>query len=188
MSARWRSATNALLGLSVLSWGAMAGCHATTVQPDYVMTTAHESPTDVRTALTTLEHLNDQLARTSDPTTQTMLRAQMEHLAAERQEALETLAQTSPQRVLALAITSEARDRFPASVQQELETVVDLEGIVEMLIEDRFGERTSITHYTLMTGPDRYTLYFLKEPIGLQPGAPLKIRGLQVGHSLIISE
>lgn len=64
-----------------------------------------------------------------------------------------------------------------------------VQGRIEVVVEDRFDQRVSITHYTLQTATERLELVFpgRREVEGLMSGSDVEVSGRRQGRQLIVS-
>ena len=111
---------------------------------------------------------------------------EMKHHARSRSKAMEDLVASDPGMALQAALTPEERSQFPASVQAELESAVDVEGELEVIIEDNFEEGTFTTHHAIIAGKERYSLHFAEEPPELTSGSKVKVKGLRAGKRIAV--
>ena len=126
----------------------------------------------------TLVDLNGQYHAASATARPEILR-ELLRVAAERQKALAALMQTDPGAVLRAALPAGLRASFPPEVRPYVEEEVELEGVVEVLHEDR--DAGSRYLYFLETGGQRYTLHFASDAPALLTGTRLRVKGVRVG-------
>ncbi len=122
----------------------------------------------------------------TDDAMKTALLEEMKGLAQRREGALEALMHTRPQDALELVFSPAERTEFPEVLHPDLEEPIALEGILEVLIEDRFEEGVSLTHYTLVVEEQRYTLHFVGESPALISGSIIRVRGVRAGSSIAV--
>jgi hypothetical protein len=105
-------------------------------------------------------------------------------VAADRQRCLAALLDTDPGAVMRAALPESLRASFPPAVQTYIEERVDLEGVLEVLHEDR--EKGSRYLYFLQTPKERVSLHFVTEPPALTSGARVRITGVRIGTDLVL--
>ncbi len=117
----------------------------------------------------------------------------MQAMAANRQTQWESLAQAHPDRALTLATLVPERKAFPETVRPYLEDVVDLEGTLEIAVEDDLVGGRSRMHYTLVIGNARYTLHPIHDVAsfggteeGWESGARIRVQGTKLGHHIVV--
>lgn len=125
--------------------------------------------------------LNDRYRRASPPE-QAQLLSELVTAAANRQRHLSALIETNPGEVLRLAIAEELRAQMPPQVQGYLEGWVEIEGVVEVLVEDR--DPGSRYLYFLQTSTERFTLHFSSEAPGLISGNRIRVKGVRIGKAI----
>jgi hypothetical protein len=106
-------------------------------------------------------------------------------VAATRRQALAALVENDPAEVLRIALTADIRDTLPPAVQRAVEEFVQIEGDLEVLVEDR--DDGSQYHYFLDTGRARFSLHFAADPPKLQTGARIRAHGVQVSGALALA-
>ena len=106
--------------------------------------------------------------------------------ARDRSKAMEELIAADPGLALQIALTPEERNQFPVLVQVELEREVNLEGDLDVLIEDNFDEGTAKTHHTIIAGGERYSLHFAEQPPELMSNSKVKVKGLMAGKRIAV--
>jgi hypothetical protein len=105
-------------------------------------------------------------------------------VAANRQRALAALIETDPGAVLRVAVPASLRVGLPPVVQAYLEEEVEIEGVLEVLHEDR--DHGSRYLYFVEAAGERFSLHFAAEPPALQTGTRVRIKGVRVGRSLAL--
>jgi len=109
---------------------------------------------------------------------------ELDGIARARQRALAALAETEPAAVLRLAVPSGLRASLPGAVQPYVEHDVELEGELEVLVEDR--DPGSRYLYFLQTPIERLSLHFAGDAPALQTGARVRVKGLRVDTGLVL--
>ena len=123
--------------------------------------------------------------RAAAPGERSELLLQMRSLAAERQQLLSSLIQTSPAEVLRVAIPGHIAAALPASVQRSLEQETDTQGQLEVIYED--GKNSATLHHYVKTGGQRLELKFAANvPTNLLTGATVHVHGTRVGNVLAL--
>src|SRR2546423_5349637 len=111
---------------------------------------------------------------------------QLRALAAERQQFLNSLIQTSPAEVLRVAIPSEVSAHMPGSVRGYLEQETDTEGELQVTYED--AKNSATLHHYVKTGGQRLELKFAANaPTNLLTGARVHVHGTRIGSALALS-
>ncbi len=111
---------------------------------------------------------------------------ELAEVARARQRALAALAETEPAAVLRMAVPSGLRASLPAAVQPYVEHEVELEGVLEVLVEDR--DPGSRYLYFLQTPTERLSLHFAGEAPALQTGARVRVNGVRVDTVLVVPQ
>jgi len=109
---------------------------------------------------------------------------ELDGIARARQRALVALSETEPAAVLRLAVPSGLRASLPTAVQPYVEHEVALDGVLEVLVEDR--DPGSRYLYFLQTPTERLSLHFEGEAPALQTGARVRVKGLRVDTGLVV--
>lgn len=109
---------------------------------------------------------------------------QLDSVARVRQRVLAALSETEPAAVLRLALPSKLRASLPGAVQSYVEHEAELEGVLEVLVEDR--DQGSRYLYFLQTPTERLSLYFAGEAPALQTGERVRVKGLRVDTALVV--
>jgi Gametolysin peptidase M11/NPCBM-associated, NEW3 domain of alpha-galactosidase len=105
--------------------------------------------------------------------------------AQERQQLLANLTEDDPAAVLAAALPAEFRAALPSEVQKFVEQEVDVEGSLEVLIEDH--PHFSKTRYGLRMAKARLSLHFASDPpTQILSGSQVQVQGLQVNGDLAL--
>ncbi len=104
--------------------------------------------------------------------------------AAERAASLLDLMETDPAEVLRLAVPPGLRASLPAAVQADVEEPIDVEGIVEVLVED-YEASHRVLHF-LQTSSRRYSLHFAGTPPDLLSDTRIRARGLHLHGALAL--
>ncbi len=128
-----------------------------------------------------------------EASTRAKLVKDMQAMAANRQTQWESLAQAHPVRALTLATLVPERKAFPETVRSYLEDVVDLEGTLEVAVEDDLVGGRSRMHYTLVVGDLRYALHPVHDvaPLGgveegWESGARIRVQGTKLGQHIVV--
>jgi hypothetical protein len=182
----WKIGLSLLLALwtflvLVLSSNAMASPPSRTHEILPLEATA--PPAEAEQLTQSLVALSARYQRAAAPE-QAQLRQEMVELAEARQQQLAALMKEYPGEVLRLALPSHVQARMPAAVRAYLEEEVELEGEVEVFIEDY--DRTSRTRYFLKTAAERVSLHFAARPPQLQSGTRLRLKGVRVDSALAL--
>src|SRR5881296_189299 len=102
-------------------------------------------------------------------------------IVATRQQLLASLIESDPGEVLRVALPAALRASLPPAVQASVEEEVDLDGVLEVLHEDRpTGSRYL---YFLETQTERLSLHFAVDPPALQSGSQVHVKGVRVGQT-----
>lgn len=106
-------------------------------------------------------------------------------VAASRREFLAARMEEDPGEVLRVAVPATIRAGLPLDVQDFVEQEVEVEGMVEVLHEDRdVGSRYL---YFLDTLGERFSLHFAADaPTHLQTGAHVRVTGVRLGLALAL--
>ena len=110
--------------------------------------------------------------------------AELVRLAAEREKALAALVESEPGAVLRLALPRDVRASLPPSVRAQVEEEVEMEGVVEVLHEDRASGSRYL--YFLEAAGERYSLHFAREAPALVTGTRVRVKGVRIGHALAL--
>ena len=105
-------------------------------------------------------------------------------VAADRHRCLAALLDTDPAAVMRVALPESLRSNLPSSVQTYIEERVELEGVVEILHEDR--DQGSRYLYFLQTPRERVSLHFLGKPLALTSGTRVRVTGVRIGTGLVL--
>jgi hypothetical protein len=125
--------------------------------------------------------------KTSSPQNVSSLVSEMRKVAQARKKRLEALVEGNPQAVLSLAFTSKERDRYPLEVQEFLEEQREIEGVLEVLVEDDFSNSKSrLLHYLHADG-ERLSLHFAGPIPQVLSGSQVEITGIKVGEKVALS-
>jgi hypothetical protein len=124
--------------------------------------------------------------REATPAGRAALKLQLRSLAAERQQLLSSLIQTSPGEVLRVAMPGSIAARMPASIQSYLEQETDTQGKLQVTYEDLKNSAT--LHHYVTTGGQRLELKFAANaPTNLLTGARVHVHGTRIGGTLALS-
>jgi hypothetical protein len=115
---------------------------------------------------------------------QTKLRQEMRDLVAARRQQLTELMEQNPGEVLRMTLPGPLRAQMPADIQEYLEEEVELEGEVNVFVED-YGHTDRI-RYFLETAAERLSLHFATRPPQLQSGTRLRLKGVKVDSALAL--
>ncbi len=114
--------------------------------------------------------------------------AALDHLrtvAAERQRRLQNLLGSDPGAVLSSALPDDVRGRMPRSVQALVGQHVQLQGRVEVAVED--GPDYSRLHYGLEVAGQQLQLHFAGDlPDGWLTGMKVQVSGVRVGDAVAL--
>lgn len=105
-------------------------------------------------------------------------------IAEVRQRRLSALAKSDPGEVWHVAAQGTLRAAIPAPVRQYLEEEVELEGVLEVLVEDR--DTGSWYLYFLQTATERLSLYFASHPLEYPTGMQVRVSGLRMESALVL--
>src|SRR5262249_51096166 len=120
------------------------------------------------------------------PRERVRLRHQLRSLAAARQQLLGAILETDPSTVMDVALPAGVRASLPRSVRPFVEGVADLEGELEVTVEDR--PRASRIHHVLKTDTGtRLALHFAADPPQLQTGSRVRVHGVRVKDALALT-
>src|SRR6266567_2438422 len=124
--------------------------------------------------------------REATPAGRAALKLELRSLAAERQQFLSSLIQTSPGEVLRVAMPGHIAARMPASIQSYLEQETDTQGALTVTYED--GKNSATLHHYVTTGAQRLELKFgANTPTNLLTGARVHVHGTRIGGTLALS-
>src|SRR5229473_3314490 len=124
--------------------------------------------------------------RAAAPAERSTLIVQMRARAAERQQLLSSLIQTSPGEVLRVAIPGHIAGTLPASIQRSVEQETDTQGQLEVIYED--GKNSATLHHFVKTGNQRLELKFAANaPTNLLTGPTVHVHGTRIGSALALS-
>ncbi len=105
-------------------------------------------------------------------------------IAEQRHARLQQLISSDPGAVLRMAIEPEARQGLSAPIRGFVEEAVDLEGTLEVLVEDH-AEGSRTLHFLEADGV-RYELFFASQPPEMLTGQNARVRGMRVDHAIAI--
>lgn len=106
-------------------------------------------------------------------------------VAAARRQLLSQLMETDPGEVLRVALPTGLRKGFPTAVQAELEAQVEIEGVLEVLHEDR--DPGSRYLYFLEAAGERLSLHFAADPpTDRRTGDRIRVTGVRLGLALAL--
>jgi len=124
--------------------------------------------------------------RTADHTGRAILITQLRSVAAERQQFLSSLIQTSPGEVLRVAIPANIAATLPSSVRSSIEQETDAQGELQVMYEDR--KTSAVLHHLLTTGGQRLELKFAADaPTNLITGTKVHVHGTRIGGTLALA-
>jgi NPCBM-associated, NEW3 domain of alpha-galactosidase/Gametolysin peptidase M11 len=124
--------------------------------------------------------------QTAPPAGKAALLPQFRSVAAQRQQLLSSLVQTSPGEVLRVAIPGDVAATLPASIQGFVEQETDAQGELEVMYED--SDSGAKLHHFLTTGGQRLELKFAADaPTNLLTGATVHVHGTRIGSALALS-
>jgi len=130
-----------------------------------------------------LNALNDRYVRSTEPFG---LLHEMRRIADTRQDFMRTLGRTDPRAMVSLALSSDEREAFPASVRAMLEEPVVMEGALGVSVEDDFQHGTSRMRYGLTVNGSRYVLHLPEVERELVSGSTVRIEGVRVGADVYV--
>jgi uncharacterized membrane protein len=94
--------------------------------------------------------------------------------------------EADPGQVLRYAIPASMRATFPTGLQGALERKVQLQGELEILVEE--NKAGAKLHYNLKSGGQRLSMYFAKNPpTNLLSGSIIRVQGVQLQQTLALS-
>jgi hypothetical protein len=105
-------------------------------------------------------------------------------VAAARRDVVAGLMDSDPGAVLRVAVPPSLRASLPPVVQNYVEEAVELEGVVEVLHEDR--DAGSRYLYFLRVGDERLSLHFAAAPPDLLTGDRIRVRGVRIGNAVAL--
>ena len=105
--------------------------------------------------------------------------------AAERSARLARLVESDPAQVLRLAVPSDFRATLPSTIRNLVEERVELEGTLQVFIEDRHEGSRQLNFLDSDSG-ERYALYFVSREPRLLSGARVRVTGLRVGQAIAV--
>ena len=110
---------------------------------------------------------------------------QLRLLAAQRQQFLSGLIQTSPGEVLRVAIPGNVAATLPRSVRNSVEQETDAQGELTVAYED--AKNGATLHHFIQTGGQRLELKFAANaPTNLLTGARVHVHGTRIGSALAL--
>ncbi|MBI3949111.1 MAG: hypothetical protein HY314_01445 [Acidobacteria bacterium] len=156
-----------------------------------VLTQSHDGDgvtTQVRLSVESLTYrlavLNAEYQR-ADPARRSQLLDDLLTVAVSRQQLLAALIQKDPGQALRVAVPAELRDRLPLAVRAYVEEKAGIEGVFEILCEDR--DQESHLLYFLKADRERLSLRFAVDPpTQLQTGSQIRVKGLRVQQTLVL--
>ncbi len=123
--------------------------------------------------------------QSADPAERAQLEGELVAVAATRQQVLTGLVEADPAAVLRVAVPAGLRTAFPPTVQAYVEEQVQVEGVLEVLHEDRnTGSRYL---YFLDAGGQRFSLHFAADQPALLSGTRVRVKGVRVGRALALA-
>jgi hypothetical protein len=132
-----------------------------------------------------LLELNTQY-QAAGPAAKTELLGKVVDAATKRQQFLSSIMETNSAEVLRVAIPANIVANLPAPAQAVVEQEVDLQGELEVMMED--GPTSAKLHHFLNTGKERVELHFAGEPpTDLLTGAIVRVHGVQVQSGLALT-
>jgi len=122
----------------------------------------------------------------------TQLLTQFRTIAAQRQQMLSSLIQTSPGDLLRVAVPANIRGTMPVAVQSLIEQQVQAQGTLEILHADFGSPAKGLTggkfYYHLKTATEILTMHFAeKPPAHLLTGSVVRASGVRVGTDLALA-
>jgi hypothetical protein len=106
--------------------------------------------------------------------------------AAERARLLARLVESDPAQVLRMAVSPDFRATLPTTIRDLVEENVELEGTLEVLVEDRHDGSRQLNFLRLDSG-ERYRLYFASQAPRLLTSERVKVTGLRVGQAIAVA-
>jgi hypothetical protein len=128
----------------------------------------------------TLEQLTATLLGESGASKEEILSA-----AAQRGQYLARLVESDPAQVLRLAISPDVRSTLSSTIRDLVEERVDLEGTLQVLIEDRH-DGSRMLHFLDSDSGARFALHFASRVPHLLTGARVRVTGLRVGQAIAV--
>ena len=123
--------------------------------------------------------------RLAQPAEQAEALDQLLTVAATRHQLLAALIEDNPGEVLRVAVPAGARAALPPAVQPYIEEEVEVDGVLEVLHEDR--AKGSRYLYFLKVKKERFSLHFAADPPALQTGSRVRVRGVRVNLALALA-
>lgn len=111
--------------------------------------------------------------------------ADLVEIATRRHAALAALMRDDPRAVLQVALPEAVRGAMPPEVQGLLERRVDVEGDLEVMVED-YRDGTARLRHSLSAHGERLTLHFAGEAPGLHSGTPVHVSGVQIDDGMAV--
>jgi hypothetical protein len=105
--------------------------------------------------------------------------------ARERRAQLSGLIQTDPGQVLRMALPDGSREALSPRVRRFVEERVELEGTLQVFVEDRPEGSRQLAFLESDWG-ERYALYFASQPTRLLSGARVKVTGLKIDKAIAV--
>src|SRR5262245_33070559 len=122
--------------------------------------------------------------RRARPTDQAQIESQLLATATARYQLLASLIEDDPAEVLRVALPAALRAALPSAVKAYVEAEVDVEGVLEILHEDRHTGSRYL--YFLSTAAERLSLHFTADPPELLTGSRVRARGIRVNSTLAL--
>ena len=123
----------------------------------------------------------------ASPAEQARLLSDLLTTAANRQQLLASLIEDNPGEVLRAALPAAIRASLPPAVQAYVEEEVEIEGELQVLVEDY--AKKSRTLYFLETAGERLALHFAADPpTDLLTGSQVHVKGVRVDGVRVIED
>ncbi len=123
--------------------------------------------------------------QSADAAERAQLEGELLAVAATRQQVLTGLVEADPAAVLRVAVPAGLRASMPAEVQVYIEEEVSVEGVLEILHEDRYSGSRYL--YFLEAGGQRFSLHFAADQPALLSGTRVRVKGVRVGQALALA-
>ncbi len=120
----------------------------------------------------------------ADSATRAQLLGRLIGAVAARQQLLAVLVEQDPGAVLRVALPPGLVAGLPAAVRAYIEKKIELEGVLEVLHEDRVDGNRYL--YVLETPAERLSLHFAADPPALLTGSRVNVRGVRIGQALAL--
>lgn len=127
--------------------------------------------------------LNGQYEKAAPPERPGVLE-QLLTAAINREQRFLQLMEQDPKVIFQLALPANFRGSLPAEVQPHVEQEVEVEGMLQVLHEDR--DHGSRYLYFLNLDSEKLSLHFVSRPPMLLTGSRVRVRGIRLGQAIAL--